>query len=157
MIEDTTTLSNTTWEIVIMLLIAFILGWLLHHFMHCRKTKENLPPVPPPKATKPAASKEDTVITPLVSTPDLSQIDDLKVVEGIGPKIESLLHAADITSMRGLAVAETDVIKKILDEAGPRFRMHNPKTWSIQATLIADEKWDELKAYQNSLVGGREP
>ncbi len=146
-------LTDATWEIIIMLLVAFILGWLLHHFMHCR-TKEQADTSG--QQFTATTVTPDTTITPMASFPDLSQIDDLKVVEGIGPKIESLLHAAGITSMRGLAIAETDTIKKVLDDAGPRFRMHNPKTWSTQAELIADEKWDELKEYQDFLNGGRD-
>ena len=156
MIEHVTTahdLSNATWEILIMLLGAFILGWLLHHFMHCR-TKQQADTSD--QQFTPTTATPDTTISPMASFPDLSQIDDLKIVEGIGPKIESLLHAAGITSMRGLAIAKTDTIKKVLDDAGPRFRMHNPKTWSTQAELIADEKWDELKEYQDFLSGGRD-
>lgn len=159
-------LTDASWEIAIMLLGAFLLGWLLHHFMHC-KSKKNIDTTSQQFGTTdsttsagsstndilPAAT--DTTINPMASFSDLDQIDDLKVVEGIGPKIESLLHAAGITSMRGLAIAHTDVIKKTLDDAGPRFRMHDPKTWSTQAELIADEKWDELKEYQDFLSGGK--
>lgn len=167
MIEHVTTahdLSNATWEVLIMLLGAFILGWLLHHFMHCRKPKQNennnsISPqtlVDEPPVIEPEAAA--AVTTPLASTSKSSpsQIDDLKVVEGIGPKIESLLHADGILTMHQLAAAKTSQVQRILDDAGPRFRMHNPKTWSTQAELIADEKWDELKEYQDFLSGGRE-
>lgn len=169
MFNDVTTsydLTDATWEIAIMLLVAFILGWLLHHFMHCRKSNHNENNnsvaaqrfIEEPVVTK--APVTDTTPAPLVSSPKpkptSSQIDDLKVVEGIGPKIESLLHADGILTMRLLATVETSRVQKVLDAAGPRYRMHNPKTWSTQAELIADEKWDELKEYQDFLVGGRE-
>ena len=142
-------LANATFEIFIMLLVAFILGWLLHHFMHCRKSTqsedESVSPIattaPQAVATPPVAN---TTITPLISpVSNQNKIDDLKIVEGIGPKIESLLHADGILTMRQLATAEISRVQKILDDAGPRYRMHNPKTWSTQAELIADEKWDE--------------
>ncbi len=147
MIEHFTTahdLTNATWEILIMLLGAFILGWLLHHFMHCcKKNKVQI------------SAATNTTANSIGSFSEPAQIEDLKVVEGIGPKIESLLHAAGITTMQGLATTHTDVIKKILDDAGPRFRMHDPKTWSTQAELISAEEWDELTEYQNFLSGGK--
>lgn len=83
--------------------------------------------------------------------------DDLKMVEGVGPKIEGLLHDAGIKTWEDLANAPTEDVQKILDEAGPRYRMHQPTTWSKQARLAADGKWDELVAYQDHLDGGREP
>ncbi|WP_367388073.1 50S ribosomal protein L27 [Lewinella sp. LCG006] len=83
--------------------------------------------------------------------------DDLKMVEGIGPKIEGLLHDAGITTWEELANAPTEQVQAILDEAGPRYRMHQPTTWAKQARLAADGNWDELVAYQDHLDGGREP
>lgn len=83
--------------------------------------------------------------------------DDLKMVEGIGPKIEGLLHAAGITTWEELANAPTEQVQAILDEAGPRYRMHEPTTWAKQARLAADGNWDKLVAYQDHLDGGREP
>ena len=82
--------------------------------------------------------------------------DDLKLVEGIGPKIEELLHNAGISTFNDLAVAELDKLKEILEEAGSRYKMHDPTTWSKQAQLAADGKWDELKEWQESLKGGKE-
>lgn len=83
--------------------------------------------------------------------------DDLKMVEGVGPKIEGLLHEGGIMTWEDLANAPTEKVQGILDEAGPRYRMHQPTTWAKQARLAADGKWDELVAYQDHLDGGREP
>lgn len=83
--------------------------------------------------------------------------DDLKMVEGIGPKIEGLLHDAGIMTWADLAEAPTEKVQQILDDAGPRYRMHQPTTWAKQARMAADGQWDELVAYQDHLDGGREP
>lgn len=83
--------------------------------------------------------------------------DDLKMVEGIGPKIEGLLHDAGIMTWADLADAPTEKVQQILDDAGPRYRMHQPTTWAKQARMAADGQWDELVAYQDHLDGGREP
>ena len=48
--------------------------------------------------------------------------EDLKVVEGIGPKIEQLLKNDGIKTWRDLANANVDRLKGILDAAGDRYR-----------------------------------
>ncbi|REA62162.1 50S ribosomal protein L17 [Dyadobacter luteus] len=82
--------------------------------------------------------------------------DDLKKIEGIGPKIADLLIAGGITSFAELAAATPEAIKEILDAAGSQYNVHNPTTWPQQAQLAADGKWDELKTLQDELLGGRE-
>lgn len=81
--------------------------------------------------------------------------DDLKKIEGIGPKIEELFHAAGITTFAQLSETATERMEAILSEAGPRFSTHNPSTWAQQAGLAAAGKWDELKAWQDELDGGK--
>ena len=84
------------------------------------------------------------------------KLDDLKIVEGVGPKIETLLKEGGISTWAELAEASTDRLKEILDAAGPRYQIHDPSTWPAQAKLAAEGKWDELKAYQDELTGGRD-
>lgn len=107
----------------------------------------------PAKEEKPKTSKSQKITLP--SGKKIKQ-DDLKVVEGIGPKIEGLLNEADIKTWADLADAPQEKVQAILDEAGPRYRMHNPATWAKQAVLARDEKWAELEEYQDKLDGGKE-
>lgn len=81
--------------------------------------------------------------------------DDLKAVEGIGPKIESLLHAAGIKTWRALAETPVARIQEILTAAGPRFALADPGTWPKQSEMAADGKWDELQVYQDALNAGK--
>lgn len=83
--------------------------------------------------------------------------DDLKIVEGIGPKIEALLHAKGVRTYSDLAATSVSRLKDILTEAGPRFSMHDPGTWSAQALLAANGEWENLKAYQDFLNAGKRP
>ncbi len=84
------------------------------------------------------------------------KVDDLKLVEGIGPKIEEHFHAAGIKTWLDLSNASVDDCQKILSGAGDRYTMHNPGTWPRQAKLMVDGKWEELKAWTDSLDGGKE-
>jgi len=81
--------------------------------------------------------------------------DKLTKVEGIGPKIAEKLNAAGILSFKDLAGASLEKLQGVLDEAGSRYRMHDPGTWAEQAALAADGKWDELEALQDKLDGGK--
>jgi predicted flap endonuclease-1-like 5' DNA nuclease len=82
--------------------------------------------------------------------------DDLKIVEGIGPKIEALFNAAGINTWQDLSVASTEKLQAILDAGGENYVMHNPSTWAKQALLAYEGKWQDLKDLQDSLLGGKE-
>jgi septation ring formation regulator EzrA len=82
--------------------------------------------------------------------------NDLKIIEGIGEKIESILKASGIDTWVKLSHADPVKIKEILLEVGgPRYHMHEPKTWPKQALMAYTGKWDELKLYQDELNAGR--
>lgn len=85
------------------------------------------------------------------------QKDDLKKIEGIGPKIAGLLAEAGIASFRALADAPLEKLQEVLLQAGPRFRMHDPSTWSEQARLAADGEKEALAELQKALKGGKKP
>jgi len=82
---------------------------------------------------------------------------NLKIVEGIGPKIEKLLKEAGIESWSNLAAASEIRLQGILDNAKGDFKLAQPGTWPRQAELALQGKWDELKEYQDFLQGGRDP
>ena len=81
--------------------------------------------------------------------------DDLKIVEGIGPKIAGLLVDGGINTWAKLAETPTSRIQEILDAAGPRYKLAKPGTWPQQAGLAATGKWEELKKLQDELDGGK--
>jgi predicted flap endonuclease-1-like 5' DNA nuclease len=82
--------------------------------------------------------------------------DDLKAIEGIGPKIENLLHEAGIKTWQKLSETDVSILHSILEKAGPRYQLASPDTWPKQAKLAAEGKWDDLQVYQDSLDGGKE-
>lgn len=89
------------------------------------------------------------------AAPIANKKDDLKIVEGIGPKIEELCNKAGIYTFADLASTPVVKLKGILDAAGSRFQMHDPTTWPEQSALARDGKWDELKKWQDELNKGR--
>ncbi len=79
--------------------------------------------------------------------------DDLKKIEGVGPKIAEVLGEAGVSTFAALAKMDRDAIKAILDTV-TTLKSKEPKTWPQQAALAADGKWDELKVLQDELMGG---
>ncbi|MCA9688314.1 MAG: DUF4332 domain-containing protein [Myxococcales bacterium] len=79
--------------------------------------------------------------------------DDLSKIEGIGPKLSTILRNAGITSFRRLAATEPARLKRILLDAS--LPIPDPTTWPEQAALAADGRWAELKSLQEGLNAGR--
>lgn len=79
--------------------------------------------------------------------------DDLLVIEGIGPKISTIVVAAGITSFAELAAADVAKLEAILRDAG--IHTSNPATWPQQARLAADGQWDDLRELQERIKNGR--
>ena len=100
---------------------------------------------------KPKTVKAKAATKPVAETGN----DDLSKIEGIGKKIAELLINNNITGFKELSKATETDLKTILQSGGSRFSLHNPVTWPKQAKLAADAKWDELKALQKELKGGR--
>lgn len=169
--------SDAVLEIILMLLVAFILGYLLRYFIGKSKTSQNV-------SNEDWAHKYDLLKNQFdLKQNDLAKLqadidecqknrdalkftvvpkkkkpvkkDDLKVVEGIGPKIEQLLFAAEIYTWDDLSKTEVSIIQTILDNAGPNYKVHNPESWPFQAKLAAENKWDELNKWQDEHKGGR--
>jgi large subunit ribosomal protein L27 len=101
-----------------------------------------------------ASAFDDAPTAPKASA-KAAKADDLKKIEGIGPKIADLLIADGIVTFVDLAAASVERIQGVLDAAGPRYKIHNPTTWAQQSQMAADGKWDELKAWQDELNGGK--
>lgn len=84
------------------------------------------------------------------------RLDDLTVVEGIGPKIAGLCNEIGVRTWQGLAGTAPERLQQMLDDAGPRYRVHSPTTWPQQARLLAGGQWEEFRALCEQLTAGRE-
>ena len=81
--------------------------------------------------------------------------DNLKVIEGIGPKLEEMLNGHRIYTFRQLADTPVSVLQGILDEAGETYRIHDPGTWPEQAKLLSEGKLEAFEKLTDELKGGR--
>ncbi|MBE14914.1 MAG: hypothetical protein ABNH00_07040 [Dokdonia sp.] len=76
--------------------------------------------------------------------------NDLKIIEGIGPKIAELFEAHKITTWEKLANTSVEHCAVILKTGGNRFEFHNPATWPEQARMATIGAWEELKNWQDT-------
>jgi len=79
--------------------------------------------------------------------------DDLTKIEGVGPVIAELLTKKGIHTYVDLSKSKVGDLRDYLETA--KLAGHDPKSWSKQATLAKNGKWDELKELQDLLLGGK--
>ncbi len=107
-------------------------------------------------AKKAAEKKEETPkkkAAPKKAAAKSKDADDLKKIEGIGPKIAEVLAENGVSTYAALAKMDRDAVKAILDTVST-LKSKEPKTWPQQAALAADGKWEELEKLQDELMGG---
>ncbi len=85
-----------------------------------------------------------------------ARFTNLKIIEGIGSKIEQILKREGIDTWIKLSFANSDDIRSILiSKGGSAYRVHDPESWPHQAKMASEGKWKELKDYQDKLAGGK--
>jgi predicted flap endonuclease-1-like 5' DNA nuclease len=161
-------MNGAWWQHILMLVVAAILGYIIGYLSRkgkvesletelseldgaldeCQKSVKTMIATVSVIAPVPAVALAPEPVVPIIP-------DDLKIVEGIGPKIEQLLNKEGILTFAQLANTSPERIKEILVAAGSRFQMHDPTTWPQQSAFARDGRWDELKAWQDELNKGR--
>lgn len=63
--------------------------------------------------------------------------NDLKVIKGIGPKMETLMNDNGITSYEDLEKITLTNLEKVLTDAGMNTKMYNSADWKVQAKELA--------------------
>ena len=101
----------------------------------------------------PWGKKKAAAPVAMAQVPSAAPSDDLKKIEGIGPKISALLAAQGIVTFAQLAETSVERLQEILDQ--PNLRIADPTTWPEQARLAAMGDWQALERLQDQLKGGR--
>ena len=154
-------------QIFLCLLIAFLIGLLIgwwiarsrssariadleQQLRECRDAREKA------QARQPVAAAAAAV----AATPR-GEPDDLKVIWGIGAKMEELLNDAGIETFAELARTPVPRLREIVAAYGSKrlTDIANEEVWPEQAAIAARGDWDALKEYQANLSwkegGGR--
>ena len=84
---------------------------------------------------------------------EATEPDDLRKLEGIGPKVAGVLSGAGYDTYAKLAAADAEAVRGVLKEAG--LHMMEPAGWIEQAELAAKGDEEGLAKLQDELKGGR--
>ena len=85
-----------------------------------------------------------------------AMVDDFTKIDGIGPKVSSILRFSGIKTFSKLASAKVTELKKVLEAENPSLlRLTDPSTWSEQARMAAEGEWEYLKILQETLKESR--
>ncbi len=96
----------------------------------------------------PEKSSETIIAEAFISS---DEADDLTKIDGIGPKLALILKQNGIASFEELSATSSLTLRKILDNEGPQFKVHDPTYWPRQAALAKTGNWGELKTLQSDL------
>jgi predicted flap endonuclease-1-like 5' DNA nuclease len=85
-----------------------------------------------------------------------AMIDDFTKIDGIGPKMSSVLRFSGIKTFSKLASVDAAELREILVAENPSLlRLTDPSTWSEQARMAAEGEWEALEALQESFKESR--
>lgn len=98
----------------------------------------------------PVAKKAAVKKAPVAKKASVKKVamDKLTVINGIGPKIQTILQEAGIKTYADLAKTTEKSLETILAAAGPIFKTKDVSSWNQEAKLAAAGKMEELKAFQ---------
>ncbi|MEW5873092.1 MAG: hypothetical protein AB1894_27785 [Chloroflexota bacterium] len=148
--------------ILIFLLVVLVVWWLL-----TRSAKEEPPHIeahhaeeaqPEPaeaeiEAPAPLKSAAPEPVVEAAPPAEPPKPDDLTLLEGVGPKVQSVLQAAGILTFAQLAAADPGKLKEILEAAN--YPYMDPASWPEQAQLLAKGDMETFQKLTDALKGGR--
>jgi len=144
-----TQIANLLTPLIWVLLLGLVLLFFIVFWFLTRPGQEEEEVEVEQRAAEAVPAPEAAVAAAIPPQPD-----NLKRIEGIGPKISGILNANGITTFAQLAGTDVSRLQQILEEAGLS-RIAHPQTWPEQAQLAASGDWEKLEQLQDSLKGGR--
>ncbi|NDJ85326.1 MAG: hypothetical protein GYB66_05535 [Chloroflexi bacterium] len=105
------------------------------------------------KAVEEAAAEEEVAPPTQAEMPDIpAEEQDLRLIEGIGPKTQEGLYAAGIVTFAQIAAMTPEDLDEVLREQG--VRSGNTSTWPRQAKLAMTGDLSALEELQARISGG---
>ena len=93
-------------------------------------------PVAEEKPKKESAPKAEAKKAEAPKTESV-EADDLKKLEGVGPKLAEILAEGGFATFAAIAAASAEEIQKVLETAGSRYASKDPAPWIEQAKGLA--------------------
>ncbi len=109
----------------------------------------------PTRTRKPAASKTTTrKVAAKKATPKTRVVkstsakkDDLKLIHGIGPKMQGILAKKGIKTFAALSKMPKTQLQKIIDESGFAYKSYKANQWTQQAAYASKGQFSQMTAW----------
>ena len=88
-------------------------------------------------------SKPKTTRKPAAS----AKKDDLKLIYGIGPKMQSILAKEGVTTYAALSKMAKTKLQKIIDESGFAYKSYKANQWTQQAAYASKGQFTQMNAW----------
>jgi predicted flap endonuclease-1-like 5' DNA nuclease len=153
------------WWFLLGLLLGWLLNWLLSRWLRKDNGGNNggsagyasynaAPTAAPEMRTAAAMPGGVDVVAAAAAGFSVKGMDDIIIIEGIGPKIKELFNTHGVSTFAQIAKMSVPEMSAILDKGGARFKLANPGSWAEQARLAANNEWAALKKLQDELYAG---
>ena len=100
----------------------------------------------PDEAQREAASECEAAAAPRTATATAAPPDDLTQINGIGPRISTILNDGGITTYADLQRANTGELRQII-AVGGALPPSSLESWPTQASYAARGDWSGLATY----------
>ena len=151
-------LSCCIWWLLLGILLGWLLNWLLQKFVGKDSSgggsSSGTNTYNASSQVSHAYSGGADLALAAAAGVKLKGVNDLEVIEGIGPKIAGLFNENGVTTFAQVSGMSVPAMNAILEKGGSRFKLANPSTWAAQARLCHENRWSELLALQDSLSAG---
>jgi len=138
------------WWILILSFVISSLSAFLYFLINQRRRVLNIEP----RIQLEKVAKADAPSSLAKAAAETNQpVDDLQIIDGIGPKVEAALNAAGIHTFQKLSSTSYHHLKDVLLSAG--LRISDPTSWPSQAALAAQKDMQGLQALQDELLAAR--
>ena len=114
---------------------------------------ETVPAAPAPTAAPGLVAGGDVAAASAILGQPVA-LNDIIVIDGIGPAIKELFHGSGVTTWEQVAAMPTTKLQELLTAGGPDFASANPATWPEQARLLVAGDWAGFKALVDTLDHG---
>lgn len=126
------------WIVIALIVIAIGVIWTLREEEQ-DATARHPKPATPPEPVRLTTTQPATPAAP-TSTPPASP-DNLKRINGIGPKIQQILNEHGIYTFEQLAAVDLNFLQRLMEERG--WHMANFADWPAQASQLARQKGNQ--------------
>lgn len=109
---------------------------------------DDIKPAKTKKTTKKKVVKKEVVVEEAIVVEKVEEINDLKIIKGIGPVLEKSLNELNVTAYSQIAKMTIKDMTKLLTDAGINAKIYDLSGWKAQAKLALKGDMEAVKNWE---------